>query len=109
MPHQIPANDPSSPSGLLIALSHTLDRSNPLARSARKTARRLAHCQRPPAWLLLETAEITARLLDAADDTLPARGFRPARFGLGRSLKTRPARTFSSRQCRRRRSEKPVT
>ena len=67
--HQIPVNDPSSPSGLILSLSHTLDRSNPLARSARKTARRLAHCQRPPARLLLEAAEITARLLDVADDT----------------------------------------
>ena len=67
MPTHILANAPISPQGLLLALSSELDRSSPLARSARRLARRLAHSPRPSRNLTLETAELTARLLDVCD------------------------------------------
>jgi hypothetical protein len=66
--HQTPANDPVTASGLILSLAGTMDRSDPLARQARRTARRLARFQRPPAYMLLEVAELTAQLLDSTDD-----------------------------------------
>lgn len=59
---------PYSPAGLLLDLALPFDRSTALSRAARRLARRLAHTARPSRALVLETADLTARLLDATDD-----------------------------------------
>lgn len=58
---------PQSPAGLLIDLAGSLDHSTTLYRSARRLARRLAHTPRPSRALVLETADLTAALLEAGD------------------------------------------
>ncbi len=67
-PSESPIDAPGSSSGLLLSLSHSLDRSNPLARRARHLAHRLNQYARPPRPLALEAADLLAQLLDATDD-----------------------------------------
>lgn len=67
MPSHSLTNTPVSPAGLILSLATELDRSSPLARSARRLARRLAHSPRPSRNLTLETADLTALLLDVCD------------------------------------------
>lgn len=63
-----PIAAPGSSSGLLLSLSSTLERSSPLARSAKRLAYRLNQYARPPRALALAAAELLAQLLDATDD-----------------------------------------
>lgn len=59
---------PVTTAGLLLSLAHQLERSNPLARSARQLAHRLnATAGHPSRALALAGADLLARLLDATD------------------------------------------
>lgn len=65
---QITAETPLSSAGLLVSLSHMVDRSSPLARRARQLAHRLNQYNRPPRALALQAAELLAELLEETDD-----------------------------------------
>lgn len=57
---QIAAEAPLSSAGLLVSLSHAVERSSPLARRARHLAHRLNQYNRPPRALALHAAELLA-------------------------------------------------